>query len=295
MANFQVKDFTTGLAVKIRAFLVNTDEQVAVHSLVDSANGEILGTKTDAASTATNTTAVSFMQVFKQISASVQSLVTAIGSTAWDLGAGAIGSRTQRFALASDSAGVIPTVTTDQAANYAAPAMRTVPQEVHIGEVGGRTTIVDVTLSADTSILADGDIIADLQQIDAFFRKTAGSGVIVGIHLIDEDDQKQAMDLVFATASRSLGTENSAPSISDANSRDIIAMGGPGDFAKGLRFAAADYVDLGGVSQQTKLGLVVPVKAVTSTDDLYVGAICRGGTPTYTSSGLKLRIAFLED
>lgn len=72
MANFQIKDFTSGLAVKIRMFFVNTDEAVAVHSLVDTANGEILGTKTEAKSIATDTTSVSIMQVLKQISASVQ-------------------------------------------------------------------------------------------------------------------------------------------------------------------------------------------------------------------------------
>lgn len=43
MANFQIKDFTSGLAVKIRAFLVNTDENVTVHNLVDTANAEVLG------------------------------------------------------------------------------------------------------------------------------------------------------------------------------------------------------------------------------------------------------------
>jgi hypothetical protein len=72
MANFQIKDFTSGLAVKIRMFFVNTDEAVAVHSLVDTANGEILGTKTDAAATQTDTTSLSFMAVFKQISKSLQ-------------------------------------------------------------------------------------------------------------------------------------------------------------------------------------------------------------------------------
>lgn len=46
MANFQIKDFTSGLAVKIRAFLVNTDENVSVHNLVDTANAEVLGTVT---------------------------------------------------------------------------------------------------------------------------------------------------------------------------------------------------------------------------------------------------------
>jgi hypothetical protein len=47
------------------------------HVLYDSAEGEILGTKTDAKNAATDATSVSFMSVWKQISASIQALVTA--------------------------------------------------------------------------------------------------------------------------------------------------------------------------------------------------------------------------
>lgn len=77
MSFISIKDFTTGVAAKLRTFLVNTDENVTVHGLVDSANGEILGTKTEAKSTATDATSVSFMQVLKQISASVQAALAA--------------------------------------------------------------------------------------------------------------------------------------------------------------------------------------------------------------------------
>lgn len=65
------------------------------------------GAIADAAVTAGATGSVSAK--LRSISRDIGSLVTAIGSTAWDLGAGAIGSRTQRIALASDSAGVIAT------------------------------------------------------------------------------------------------------------------------------------------------------------------------------------------
>lgn len=72
MSFFSVKDFTTGLAAKIRSVLVNTDENLPAHIIQDSAGNEIFGTKTDAKDSHTDATALSFMQVFKQISASVQ-------------------------------------------------------------------------------------------------------------------------------------------------------------------------------------------------------------------------------
>lgn len=93
---------------------------VLVHSLVDGvagvnrvavdgsnqlkvalADGALvtLGAKADAKSSATDVTAITLMQVAKQISASVQALVVALGSTAFDLGANTGGSRTLRVAM----------------------------------------------------------------------------------------------------------------------------------------------------------------------------------------------------
>jgi len=50
----------------------------AAHVLFDSTEGEILGTKADAKNAATDTTAISFMSVWKQISASVQAVAALI-------------------------------------------------------------------------------------------------------------------------------------------------------------------------------------------------------------------------
>lgn len=78
MSYFSVKDFTTNVAAKIRSVLVNTDENIPVHILQDSAGNEIFGTKTDAKATQTDTTSVSAMSVFKQLSASLQTIAAAI-------------------------------------------------------------------------------------------------------------------------------------------------------------------------------------------------------------------------
>ncbi len=285
MSFIDVKDFTTGLRNKLRTFLVNTDENVTVHGIVDSANGEVLGTKTEAKSTATDTTSASMMQVLKQVSASVQSLVTAIGSTAWDLGAGAIGTRTQRMALATDSAGVLPTYTSDQAASLAAPALRTVPQEVHIGEVGGKTVLFAVTPTLDTSAYGTGDVLFDRTQCNGIFRIADGTGVLQSIQVIDQDDNGVAIDFYIHTTNQTLGTANAAPSISDANAAELL---GPFSIATG------DYKDLGGVKVGKISNIGQPIKAVSGTDDLYISAVVTG-TPTFTAAGIKLRIGVLLD
>lgn len=58
-----------------------------------------LGAKADAKSSATDATAITVMQVLKQVSAELQLLRTALGSTALDLGSGTSGSRTLRTML----------------------------------------------------------------------------------------------------------------------------------------------------------------------------------------------------
>lgn len=75
-----------------------------------------VGAKADAKSTATDTTAITLMQVAKQISASVQSLVTALGSSALSLNTGAAAATTLRVALADVGVGEYETVAASQTA-----------------------------------------------------------------------------------------------------------------------------------------------------------------------------------
>lgn len=145
--------------------------------------------------------------------------------------------------------------------------------------------IVDVTLALDTSAYTSGDVMSDTAVVTDAMRISNGTGLLQSIVVIDEDDSGTAFDLVFMSANRSLGTKNSAPDISDANGRDILGI---------VSIAGGDFIDLGGVRIATKANLGIPVKAATDTNDLYVSTITRG-TPTYTASGIRLRLGFIQD
>lgn len=145
--------------------------------------------------------------------------------------------------------------------------------------------IVDVTLSLDTSIYQSGDVMADTQVVTGAMRTADGTGTLASIVVFDEDDQGVAFDLVFFSANRSLGTENGAPNISDANARDILGV---------VSIAAADFIDIGGVRIANKVNIGMPMRPATGTADVYVGAITRG-TPTYTAAGVRLRLGFTQD
>lgn len=157
--------------------------------------------------------------------------------------------------------------------------------ELHIGQVGAHSVVLDVTLSLDTSAYADGDVLADTQTITSAFRVTDGTGVIQSLQVLDEDDQGMGMDIIFLDAANSLGTENSAPSITDANARNILGR---------VSVISGDYIDLGGVRHACKTGLGLVVKALSGANTLAVAAISRG-TGTYTASGVRLRIGLLQD
>lgn len=152
-------------------------------------------------------------------------------------------------------------------------------------KMGGHTKTVDLTFSLDTNIHASGDVLAESQVIAACMRVDDATGVLSGFSLHDEDDQGIELDVVLLSANVSLGAENAAPSITDANAREVLGI---------INVASTDWKDLGGVRVATKLNVNLPVKPVTGTDDLYVALITRG-TPTHTASGIRGRFHFFQD
>lgn len=145
--------------------------------------------------------------------------------------------------------------------------------------------LIEVTLSLDTSAYASGDVLADTQQIDAAFSLADGRGVLHSLMVIDEDDQGAAFDVYILSGSGSMGAENAAPSISDANARTILCR---------IPVLTSDYADLGGVKVANLSGLNRVVSAASGTDDLYVAVVNGSGTPTFTASGVKLRLGIIE-
>ena len=162
--------------------------------------------------------------------------------------------------------------------------VRPVATEDRLGKVSADMARATLVFSTDTSAYASGDLIADLQEITGVFRNPNSFIEIISATIIDQADQANVMYLVFMSASTSLGTENSAPNISDAN----VLLG----FPKQLPIAAADYVDYGGakVAQLRNCGLVL--KGNGSDTSLYAGLINETGTPTYAAGSLKLEIEY---
>lgn len=155
----------------------------------------------------------------------------------------------------------------------------------HIGAVTGYTHIVDVTLSAAAEAYTANDLVADTQEIVGAVRVAGGSGVINFVRLLDGDDQGAAMDLYFVGASDSWGTEGGAVAPTDAEAAEIFGS---------VSIAASEYTDLIASQEATKPNQNIPFKAPDGSTSIWVVAVTRG-TPTYTASGLKLRLGIYLD
>lgn len=136
----------------------------------------------------------------------------------------------------------------------------------------------DLVLSLDTNIYAADDVLFDTQEVLSFFAAVGGFAVLEKLQVYDEDDQGQPFDIYFLNANTSLGTENSAPNISDANARTIIGH---------LSIVADNYKDTGAGKRANLIDIDLPLKSAASTS-LWVGGITKG-TPTHAAAGMRLR------
>ena len=160
--------------------------------------------------------------------------------------------------------------------------------EAHVGEVGGNTVVKTITMTADTAIMASADIIADTQQLDAAFRKADGTGVLQSVTVFDPDDNAAfAFDVYIHSTSTSMGSENAAISITDANAAaGIIGV---------ISFAITDAKDLINGRMYHKSNIGLPIYAVSGTDDLYVSVVNGSGTPTFAGGSIPIRLGILRD
>jgi hypothetical protein len=148
----------------------------------------------------------------------------------------------------------------------------------------GPGRVLSLTISADTSAYADNDLLFDTQEVVQAFLRPGGQLLLHSLTLLDQDDQGVAIDLVFLDDSGSLGTENAAVSVTDAVAQGIGAV---------VPIAVSDYTDLVNSQVASVENLGIMLQAASSDTSLYVAGIVRSGTPTYTASGLILKLGVM--
>lgn len=159
----------------------------------------------------------------------------------------------------------------------------------HIGQVGGHSAILDVTLSLDTNIYASGDVLAATQAITNAVRVSGGTAIVTMVEVFDDDDQGGAFDILFFRSNVDIGAENGAFAITDAEMIERCGW---------VRVIGTDYEDWGDQRSATlkmnDAGFKASILKPTTGTSIYVAAISRDAK-TYSASGIKLKIHVLQD
>ncbi len=158
---------------------------------------------------------------------------------------------------------------------------------VDIGDVTVLTPcdLIEVTPTLDTSIYASGDVLFATTALTGAVRANDERAVLMSVAVIDKDDQKPAMRLLFFKANVTSGAFNGPPSITDTDA---------GNYLGHIDIAAADYADLGGVSVTCVRGINLLLESVSGGTTVYCFAYLTAGTPTHTASGLLFKFGVIH-
>jgi hypothetical protein len=143
---------------------------------------------------------------------------------------------------------------------------------------------VTVSMTTPTDAQDVGDVVAATQVVTNATEAINVPAMLESITVIDTDDQKAILTAVFFDADVAFGTEDSAPSISDANSLNILGS---------VEFVVADYIDVGGASYATKKNVGLIVSPAAGTRNIYMALYTPAtSTPTYASGIITVRLGF---
>lgn len=143
-----------------------------------------------------------------------------------------------------------------------------------------RSVVVDVTPVLSTGAYAQNDVLFDFTDVD-LGQGSPVRGTINAFTLLDKDDNgNQVSVFVSDSATASLGTVNSAVTITDADAATILGYVDTGE----------TYEDLI-ASKIVRPSAFAPIGFNSSTGSIYVGGVLRGAvTPTHTASGIVIRL-----
>lgn len=154
-----------------------------------------------------------------------------------------------------------------------------------IGLVGTSDTVLEVSPPLDDSgAYTAGDLLFDSVALSGAARVDGGVAIVESITVIDKDDQKQPLALLFASAMTDFGTFNQAPNPDDTETATVLGH---------VSIAASDYVDLGGASVACVRGVGLMLKAPGGSTSLALAGVTTG-TPTHTTAGMTILVGLLR-
>lgn len=151
--------------------------------------------------------------------------------------------------------------------------------------VSGKATVISVTPTLDTNAYGTGEVLFETTAIADAVRASGLGATLMGVTLIDKDDEGVAITLYFFDSDVALGPLNDNPNIADADAANCIGI---------VDIGTGDYDDLGGAKVAHVRGIALPMIPASGTS-LYVAGVVTG-TPTFTDpADIVLNFHFFQD
>ena len=153
----------------------------------------------------------------------------------------------------------------------------------------GKMDVDVITLTPDTATeeCLAGDVIFQADELPNMVSVDAGTCMVHSIGVLDDDDNGQAIDIVFMDTTGLLDAGDDGGSIDAADGAIPDAIIGVVQITSYFDGIAWQY------GYKTNIGLVL--KAPASSKSIYVAAVNRGTTATWTAAGLRLQIGVIKD
>ena len=156
-----------------------------------------------------------------------------------------------------------------------------------------KTKVFTITPDTHTEEAAVAESVFQADELANFMSEKGGTAIIQSIVILDDDDNGNSLDIVFMDAAGLLDASDDATVIdvddtADAASTAIV------DSILGV-VNVSNYFD--GVAWKVgqKDGIGLAIKSASTTRSIYISAINRGGTATWTAAGLRLKIGYIQD
>ena len=150
-----------------------------------------------------------------------------------------------------------------------------------------KTKVFTVTPDTHTEAAAVNESVFQADELANFMSEKGGTAIIQSIVILDDDDNGQPLDIVFMDTTGLLDASDDATVIDAADG--VIP-----DAILGV-VSVTNYFDgvLWQVGQKDSIGLTI--KSASTTRSVYISAINRGSTSTWTAAGLRLKIGYIQD
>lgn len=143
----------------------------------------------------------------------------------------------------------------------------------------------DIAITTDGTAKDAGDVVGGLLTIPISPNGQDTTGKITRLHVIDDDAQAAALKIYFFDSAPASIADDAAFTLSAANIKKIIGS---------VSIATGDYVTIGSERFAEKDGTDVNIEFSAPSGTLYAYVVCTA-TPTYSASGLSLRIWVQRD